>query len=106
MIFSIRSFVVQHENFMEALAISWLWWYNIRVGFCPDGGRLHAYVKIRVFHKRGSFFLRNRRNQVLIARSLPIMRMASTAERLLSPGVGTEGADESDVPLEWVAPDR
>ena len=38
--------------------------------------------------------------------SFQIMRMDSTAERLLSPGVGTEGADESYVPLEWVAPDR
>jgi len=34
-----------------------------------------------------------------------MMRRISAAERLLSPGVGTEGADESYVPLEWVAPE-
>ena len=34
------------------------------------------------------------------------MRGDGVAVRLLSPGDGTEGADESYVPLEWVAPDR
>ena len=90
---------------MQVLAISGVRCYNIRVGFCPDGGRLHAYVKVRMFHKRGHVFLRSQQNQVLNARSLPILRMLSTAERLLSPGVGTEGAELVCSPLEWVAPD-
>ena len=59
-IFSMQTFLRRPGNFVEVLAIRGLRWYNIRVGFCPDGGRLHAYVTIRVFHRRGQRLLRNR----------------------------------------------
>ena len=69
--FSFHSFLHEKENLMQVLAISGVRCYNIRVGFCPDGGRLHAYVKVRVFHKRGQVFLRSQQNQVLQGRILP-----------------------------------
>ena len=67
----------------------------------PASGRLHVCV-YRCVPPEGR--LLSHGPTTFLPRSLPTMRWRDVL-RLLSPGVGTEGADESYVPLEWVAPE-